>query len=106
MSNGNLIVINSSVIMSKEDFLDVMQTWFDLYDHVIKKDSSVSFIPKNNITRGLLRVASVFYAVEELKGTKEESIIKNAAAMAAANDPNRLPEIREMLETVKSSLAA
>lgn len=69
--------INRGGILSRADFVEILQTWLDLYSC-----TGISSASSASIKNGLLRVAGSFYVIKELAHTAAAYRINKAKIMA------------------------
>ncbi|MCE5300693.1 MAG: hypothetical protein LLG37_07465 [Spirochaetia bacterium] len=88
--------------MTREDFLEVVSTWNALYSsnhhayEICNKPYEIDW------KKGLLKVASVFSVIDDIKGTSVELMMNRVIIDARSNDTARLQDIHEILHTVEN----
>jgi len=93
----NFIEITPGLKLSKKDFLEVVRTWNSLFI-----DFAVCGWKNNKMTKGLLRVASSLYVIEDLKNTPAEFRIQKVVKLAKSGNDKYLEQIYEILREIEN----
>jgi hypothetical protein len=72
-----IIQVNTGEKLSREDFIEILQTWLDLYSCM-----GVSGSERASLKKGLMKVAGSVYVIKELQNTPAAYRINKAKIMA------------------------
>lgn len=88
--NAKIIQINKGAALLRADFVDILNTWLDLYVYM-----DAPGVSNKTIRSGLLKVAASFYIIDELKNSPAAYRINKAKILA--QNSHSIEEIKSLI---------